>query len=179
MEIRKLENLTDNFTLNLNLNGYETDTIYVVSAIEMGSSFEFGLREKKQPYIKVWETGPDDIARLNRIIEQGHSFGAFHEEELIGWIIGDFRTWNNSLFIEHIAVNEAYRGQNIGKLLIKAVNRKARELNCRIVELETQNTNYSAIQFYLKCGFMFTGINTKRYADSAETAVFMSFDLMI
>lgn len=178
IEIRKLEQLTDNPALNRSLNGYETDTIYVVSAIEMGSSFEFGLREKKQPYIKVRETGPDDIAGLNTIIEQGHSFGAFDGEELIAWAICDFRTWNNSLFIKNILVSETYRGQNIGRLLIKAVNRKARELNCRIVEVETQNTHYPAIQFYLKCGFMFTGIHTKRYADSGETAVFMSFDLI-
>lgn len=179
MDIRKLERLTGNPTLGWGLNGYKTDIIYVVSAIEMGSSFEFGLREKKQPYIKVWETGLDGMARLNTIIEQGHSFGAFHQGELIGWVICDFRTWNNSLFIEHILISESYRGQNIGKLLIKAVNRKARELSCRMVELETQNTNYPAIQFCLKCGFIFTGINTKRYADSAETAVFMSFDLII
>lgn len=179
MEIRKLQKLTDNSILNRSLNGYETDTIYVVSAIEMGNAFEFSLREKKQPYIKAWATRPDDMDLLNTIIEQGHSFGAFHKEELIGWVICNFRTWNNSLIIEHIVVSEAYRRQNTGRLLIKAVNRKARELNCRIVELETQNTNYSAIQFYLKCGFMFTGIHTKRYADSVETAVFMSFDLMI
>ncbi len=179
MDIKKLEKLIDDPTLGWGLNGYETDIIYVVSAIEMGGSFEFGLREKKQPYIKAWETGPGDIARLNTVIEQGHSFGAFHQGEMIGWVICDFRAWNNSLFIEHILVSESYRGQNIGKMLIKAVNRKARELNCRIVGLETQNTNYSAIQFCLKCGFMFTGINTKQYADSAETAVFMSFDLMI
>lgn len=179
MDIKKLERLTDNPTLDWGLNGYETDIIYVVSAIEMGGSFEFGLREKKQPYLKVWETGADDIARLNTVIEQGHSFGAFDQGKLIGWVICDFRTWNNSLFIEQILVSEPYRGQNVGRLLIKAVNRKARELNCRIVELETQNTNYPAIQFYRKCGFIFTGINTKRYSDSAETAVFMSFDLMI
>ncbi|WP_228372450.1 GNAT family N-acetyltransferase [Chryseobacterium daeguense] len=90
-----------------------------------------------------------------------------------------FREWNNSLFIENILVNENFRGQNIGKLLIKNVNRKARKLQCRIVELETQNTNYPAIQFYLKAGFKITGINTKLYNDSTETALFMSFDVLI
>ncbi|MCJ8155268.1 GNAT family N-acetyltransferase [Chryseobacterium sp. SSA4.19] len=179
MEIKKLNKLTDNLKVKWGLTGYQTDTIYAVSAIEMGSAFEFSLREKKQSYMKVWSTEPEHIAQLNTIIEQKHSFGAFHEGELIGWAICDFRASNHSLFIETILVNEPFRNQNVGRMLIKAVNREARELNCRIVELETQNTNYPAIRFYLKCGFTFTGINTKRYPDSAETAVLMSFDLMV
>jgi ribosomal protein S18 acetylase RimI-like enzyme len=179
MEIKKLNKLTGNPTVKWGLIGYNTDIIYVISSIEMDGSFEFSLREKKQPYVKVWETEPKYMAELNAIIDQEHSFGAFHEGELIGWVICNFRASNNSLFIETILISEPFRGRNIGRMLIKAVNREARELNCRIVEVETQNTNYPAIQFYRKCGFVFTGINTKKYVDSAETAVLMSFDLMI
>lgn len=177
MQIRKLEKLTYNPTLNWGLNGYETDKILVISAIEIGSSFEFNLREKKQSFRKVWETNSDDIVELNGMIAQGHSFGAFDNDELIGWIICDFREWNNSLFIENMLISEKYRRQNIGRLLIKSVNREARDLQCRIVELETQNTNYPAIQFYRKAGFLITGINTKLYGQSTETALYMSFEV--
>ena len=178
-EIKKLEKLNANPTLSWGLNGYETDKIFTVSTIEIGSSFEFNLREKNQLYKKVWETNDEDIDDLNEIIEQGNSFGAFEDGELIGWAICDFRKWNNSLFIENILIDEKFRGQNIGKLLIKNINRKARELQCRLVELETQNTNYPAIKFYQKTGFMITGINTKLYKDSTETALFMNFDVLI
>lgn len=178
LEIIKLEKLTGNPTLFWGHNGYTTDKIFVVSAIDAGNTFEFSLREKKQPYTKTWNVSEDDIQELNTIIIQGHSFGAYYENELIGWIICDFRSWNNSLFIESIMINEVFRGQSIGRLLIKAVNREARELQCRIVELETQNTNYQAIKFYKDAGFSITGINTKLYNDSGETALFMSFDLM-
>ncbi|WP_326984749.1 GNAT family N-acetyltransferase [Chryseobacterium sp. MYb264] len=178
MEIRKLTRLDDNPTFNWGLNGYETDKIFVVSAIEIGTTFEFSLREKNQPYKKVWETSSEDINDLNNIIKQGHSFGAFDHNELVGWIICDFRTWNNSLFIENVLISEKFRGQNIGRLLIKSVNREARELNCRIVELETQNTNYPAIKFYQSAGFLITGINTKLYNNSMETALFMSYDVL-
>lgn len=177
IEIKKLQKLTTNPTLNWGLNGYETDKIFVVSAIEIGNSFEFNLREKNQHYRKIWETDSHDIDELNDLIAQGHSFGAFDNNKLIGWIICDFREWNNSLFIENMLISEKYRGQNIGRLLIKNVNREARELQCRIVELETQNTNYPAIRFYQKAGFLFTGINTKLYNNSTETAIFMSYDL--
>lgn len=178
IEIKKLEPLTTNPTLNWGFNGYETDKIFAVSAIEIGSSFEFSLREKNQYYKKIWETNSDDINELHEIILQGNSFGAFENDELIGWAICDFREWNNSLFIENILIDEKYRGQSIGKLFIKNINRKARELQCRLVELETQNTNYPAIKFYQNAGFRFTGINTKLYKDSTETALFMSFDIL-
>jgi ribosomal protein S18 acetylase RimI-like enzyme len=178
MEIKKLEKLTSNPTPNWGLNGYETDKIFAISTIEIGNSFEFNLREKNQHYIKIWETSDDDIDDLNKIIEQGNSFGAFENGELIGWAICDFRKWNNSLFIENILISEKFRRQNIGKLFIKNINRKARELQCRLVELETQNTNYPAIKFYQNAGFQFTGINTKLYNNSTETALYMSYELI-
>ncbi|MDC8104930.1 GNAT family N-acetyltransferase [Chryseobacterium sp. PTM-20240506] len=177
-EIKKLEKLISDPTVNWGLNGYETDTIFVVSAIAMGNIFEFSLREKKQHYKKNWETGPDEINDLNEVIKQGHSFGAFINGELVGWLIAEFREWNNSFYIENILISEKFRGQDIGKQLIKKANREARDLNCRIVELETQNTNYPAIKFYLRAGFSFTGINTKLYNDSTETAIYMSFDVL-
>ncbi|MFC3158924.1 Acetyltransferase (GNAT) family protein [Chryseobacterium arachidis] len=179
MEIRRLEKIIFNPVPDWGLNGYETDTIFTVSTIEVGSSFEFSLREKKQTYKKIWETTDSDINDFNEVVAQGHSFGAFHENELVGWIICDFRKWNNSLFIENILVNEKYRGQNIGRLLLKSINREARDLQCRLVELETQNTNYPAITFYRKAGFNITGINTKLYSDTTETAIFMSYDVLL
>ncbi len=178
MEIRKLEELPDHPAADWGRNGYITDKIFVVSAIDAGSTFEFSLREKKQAYAKTRNLDQGEIVRLRSVVKQGHSFGAYHQEELIGWIICDLRSRNNSLFIESLLIHEDFRGQSIGRLLIKAVNREARELQCRIVELETQNTNYRAVQFYREAGFAITGINTKLYNDSAETALFMSFDLM-
>lgn len=178
MQIQKLEKLLGNPTINWGMNGYRTDKIFVVSAIEVKNTFEFSLREKTQHYKKIWEINSDDIQYLNTIIGQNHSFGAYYEDELIAWVICNYKAWNNSLCIESLLVSETFRGQNIGRLLIKSVNREARELQCRIVELETQNTNYQAIKFFQNAGFAITGINTKRYNDSTETALFMSYELI-
>lgn len=178
MEIRKLEKLNGNPTLSWGPGGYRTDKIFVVSAIDAGNSFEFRLREKNQPYTKTREIHAEDIEVLNAVIIQGHSFGAFHEDELIGWAICEHRAWNNSLFIKSLLVSETFRGQNVGRLLIRNISREARGLQCRLVETETRNTNYPAIRFYQNAGFAITGINTKLYHDSTETAVFMSFELI-
>lgn len=177
MEIKKLQQLTSNPSLNWGNNGYSTDIIYSVSSIEFSGTFEFTLREKKLSYRKVWETDSDDLEELNTIIEDDHSFGAFDDNNLQGWIICEHRTWNNSLYIENILINEKYRRQGLGIMLIKSAIKEARKLNCRIIELETQNTNYPAIQFYRRMGFNITGVNTRLYDNSEEIALFMTLDI--
>ncbi|MGG7469247.1 GNAT family N-acetyltransferase [Chryseobacterium arthrosphaerae] len=177
MEIRKLQKLTANPSSEWGHNGYSTNTIYSLSSIEFSGSFEFLLKEKHLPYTKAWETTLEDIDELNLIIEKDHSFGAFVNNELAGWIICEHRTWNNSFYIENILIDEKHRRQGIGIMLIKNAIKEARKLNCRVIELETQNTNYPAIQFYRRMGFNITGLNTRLYENSEEIALFMTLDL--
>lgn len=177
MEIKKLQKLSSNPTLNWGHNGYTTDTIYSVSSIEYSNSFEFTLREKSLSYSKIWETDAGELEELNTIIEKDNSFGVFTDGELQGWIIGEHRIWNNSFYIENILVNEKYRRQGIGIMLIKNAIKEARRLNCRVIELETQNTNYPAIQFYRRMGFNITGLNTRLYDNPDEIALFMTLDI--
>lgn len=177
MEIRKLQKLTSNPSIKWGLNGYTTEIIYSVSSIELGGSFEFILREKSLLYTKVWETTSEDIEELNTIIEKENSFGAYVNEELAGWIICKHRTWNNSFYIENILIDEKHRRQGIGIMLIKSAIKEARRLNCRVIELETQNTNYPAIQFYRRMGFNITGLNTRLYNNSEELALYMTLDM--
>ncbi|MGR3856440.1 GNAT family N-acetyltransferase [Chryseobacterium indologenes] len=177
MEIKKLQQLSSNPSSGWGNNGYTTDIRYVVSSIEFGGSFEFIIKEKSLPYTKIWETTSEDLEELNTIIEQGNSFGAFVNEELAGWIICEHRTWNNSFYIENILVDEKHRRQGIGIILIKNAIKEARRLNCRVIELETQNTNYPAIQFYRRMGFNITGLNTRLYENTEEIALFMTLDI--
>lgn len=177
MEIRKLQKLESNPSLNWGQNGYTTGIIYSVSSIESGGSFEFILKEKSLPYTKIWETTSEDIKELNTVIEQGNSFGAFVNDELAGWIICEHRMWDNSFYIENILIDEKNRRQGIGIMLIKNAIKQARKLNCRIIELETQNTNHPAIRFYRRMGFNITGLNTRLYENAEEIALFMTLDL--
>lgn len=177
MEIKKLQKLTSNPSLNWGHNGYNTDRIYTVSSIEFSGSFEFVIKEKPLSYTKLWKTNHEDLKDLNNIIEKGHSFGAYVDDNLIGWIICEPRVWNNSFYIENILVDEKYRRQGAGIFLIKNAIKEARHLNCRVIELETQNTNYPAIQFYRRMGFNITGINTRLYKNSEEIALFMTLDM--
>lgn len=177
MEIKKLQQLSSDPSSEWGHNGYTTEIIYSVSSIEFGGAFEFIIKEKPLSYTKIWETTSEDLEELNTIIRQGNSFGAFINDELAGWIICEHRTWNNSFYIENILIDEKYRRQGIGIMLIKSAIKEARKLNSRVIELEAQNTNYPAIQFYRRMGFNITGLNTRLYENADEIALFMTMDI--
>ena len=52
--------------------------------------------------------------------------------------------------VEDIVVSERVRGRNLGKLLIEALLKHARSMNCYKVILDCAERN---VQFYEKCGF--------------------------
>jgi len=57
----------------------------------------------------------------------------------------------------------------------------AKNLSCRAVMLEVQSCNYPAIQFYLKQGFKFTGLDTLAYSneDIEKKEVRLEMGMMI
>jgi ribosomal protein S18 acetylase RimI-like enzyme len=76
----------------------------------------------------------------------------------------------------HLYVSPTHRRQGIGRALIAAMVEHAREWQARCLWLETQDVNYSAIQFYRRLGFQWCGLDLSldEHDGSAsdETAVF-------
>lgn len=56
--------------------------------------------------------------------------------------------------IEGVRINESYRNQGIGKLMIEWAISKSRELNCHLVQLTTDKKRPAALEFYKKLGFV-------------------------
>lgn len=71
--------------------------------------------------------------------------------------------------IHDIAVLPEYRGKGIGRLLLEAVERKARETGCCKVTLEVQEFNHPARKMYEAAGFA-QGV----YAESAGGTLFLT-----
>jgi ribosomal protein S18 acetylase RimI-like enzyme len=182
MKIEIIKTLTENEFSTWGHNGYESYQIFTINVINQQESISFSLSLKslEEPYLKHWEIKSADIDTFNEIIKAGHSFGAYEDDRLIGIVICEERTWNNSLHIESILVSEKYRQKGIGKLLIEKVIVHAEHKNFRLIELETQNTNVPAIKFYQNQGFKITGINMKLYNEEKnEMALYMTYDILI
>ncbi|MMZ60870.1 Mycothiol acetyltransferase [compost metagenome] len=66
---------------------------------------------------------------------------------------------------------------NIGKALMACTIDLARSEGFRAVDLETQNTNAPAVDFYKQCGFELDGIDVSFYTNNdlndGEVAFFM------
>ncbi len=181
MKIEVLKNLIENEFSTWGHNGYESQQIFTAQIIneQESISFTLSLQSLEEPYLKHWETKSADIDTFNEIIKTAHSFGVYEDNELIGMIICEERTWNNSLYIENILVSEKYRRKGIGKLLIEKAIADANQKKFRLIELETQNTNVPAIKFYQSQGFKITGLNTKLYNnENNEIALYMTYDIL-
>ena len=71
--------------------------------------------------------------------------------------------------IHDFAVLPAHRGQGIGRRLLEAVERKAREMGCCRLTLEVQENNHGARRVYAAAGFA-----QAMYQDAAGGALFLS-----
>lgn len=56
--------------------------------------------------------------------------------------------------IEGVRIDESYRNQGIGKLMIAWAISKSRELNCHLVQLTSDKKRPAALEFYKKLGFV-------------------------
>jgi len=179
MEILKLNKLDQDVILDWGHNGYKTNGVYEVTKTMHPGSFQFMLQKMEKEYLKTWTVNAEDITRFNEIISARHSYRALDKGKIIGFILAVNRKWNNTLYIENLLVSEFHRGQGAGHLLINQIKQDARVSGFRLIELETQNTNVPAHEFYLKQGFEITGMNLKLYVEDVENeiALYMTYDL--
>ena len=79
----------------------------------------------------------------------GYAFCIFqqHKDDSV---LTDIKT----LYIDDLCVDEALRGQHIGKELYNAVLDLARENECYNITLNVWSCNPSAMRFYEKCGLV-------------------------
>jgi len=72
--------------------------------------------------------------------------------QIAGGILLKVETKRSVAAIEAIVVGHQFRRYGIGSLLLSCASDWAREHDCWALQLETQGTNYPAIQFYLRNG---------------------------
>lgn len=182
MEIKILAKCdAQEFTLPDNY-GYESEYIYEVARSETDKEIEFKvvLQELSKPYKKIWNEDEATINRYKQMIEDGISLSVSTGNRTAGVLIAEKRDWNNSAYIEKLHVADEFKHKGVGSLMMKEFARLAGINGYRLIYLETQNTNYPAIQFYRKNGFDLSGIDLKLYDGKDnlnEVAIFMTKDL--
>lgn len=95
---------------------------------------------KDEHYVILAAVDEDDVMR-------GYMFG------IIKQLLNDnIRTAVKTFYIDDLCVDENCRGHHLGKQLLEAAKRAAKELNCYNLTLNVWSLNESARLFYEKCG---------------------------
>lgn len=181
--VSKLVSISTDELMSIGNPAFEVKSKYEVACEinENEVSFRLKLTELKSKFsVKIYSNNSEDLERYNKLIPEGNSFGAYDENKLIGFVISERRTWNNSLWIDMIQVAKDYRGKGIGSELLKSLENQAASEKFRIIDIETQNTNVPAINFYRKNGYDLTGLNLSLYDTEKvndEIAIFLAKNL--
>jgi ribosomal protein S18 acetylase RimI-like enzyme len=84
-------------------------------------------------------------------------------DAVVGLAALRFEAWNRRARLEHLYVAPQARRRGIGRALVESALEGARRLGARGVWVETQTTNYGAIVFYERTGFLWCGLDTSLY----------------
>lgn len=142
---------------------YQSEKYYDLSIKEIGSgwSIDLVMKEYDEPFHKNLEGEFFDES-----LPDLECYVAEKGNDEVGILSLYYEKWNNVLRIWEIHVNEEMKKQGIGSRLIDSAKNRAKELGARAVVLETQTSNFPAIQFYLKNGFKLTGFDMISYSNN-------------
>jgi ribosomal protein S18 acetylase RimI-like enzyme len=156
-------------------SGYATDRVYRLHREELDTGVQWVLREQGVllPVRKQYDSGD-----VNEWLQSYEDAGPTIELRFLGAGSGDgvdglltWRSvaWNRTIWLVDIRVRRRLRGRGLGSALVGTLKRIADSSGVRGISVETQITNFPAIQFYRAQGFEVTGFNDHLYANDDLT----------
>lgn len=159
-------------------NNFETDCIFSLRVSTPSSSMENGASGNGRPVFsfslvetavdpplykdyRLYEGSEADFTAKVQRAQGGYVAAA--DGQIAGCILLSVEEWRSVARVETIIVGHQYRRYGIGSLLLNCAADWGRERDCWAIMLETQNTNYAAIQFYLRNGLEIWSINRHYY----------------
>jgi GNAT superfamily N-acetyltransferase len=123
---------------------------------------------------REYENALADVEAKLQTVEGGYV--ALVDGAIAGGILLNVEEWRSVVRIQDLIVGRQSRRYGVGSLLLSCAADWARKRGCWAIILETQNTNYPAIQFYLRNGLEIWSINQHFYPPGPqghEVALFM------
>lgn len=110
---------------------------------------------------------PDENYDYDKLLQNSVFIGAYDDEQCVGLAIlqqGFFKY----MYLYDLKVDIAYRGKNLGTLLIEKAKEIAVKQGYRGVFTQGQDNNLGACLFYLKNGFFIGGLDTNVYKGTPQ-----------
>ncbi|MCR3906835.1 MAG: GNAT family N-acetyltransferase, partial [Tenericutes bacterium] len=86
--------------------------------------------------------------------------------KIVGIVEGAMESWSKRYRVWNFLVEKKYRKQGIGTELFQYIMQFAKSEGARAIILEVQSCNDPAIQFYMKQGLHFVGLDTISYTNN-------------
>ncbi|MDW0116512.1 GNAT family N-acetyltransferase [Sporosarcina thermotolerans] len=141
---------------------YTSEKYYNIHIDRNDNGWNFSLTEERFacPFVKEIQE------EIFEPYKEGSEYylAKLHDEEVAIMVVQQME-WNNTLLIHDLYVDDRYKKNGIGRILMEVAKKRATELCVRSIILETQTSNYPAIQFYLKNGFELIGFNSISYSN--------------
>ncbi|HLI06384.1 MAG TPA: GNAT family N-acetyltransferase [Ktedonobacteraceae bacterium] len=102
-----------------------------------------------------------DVECRLRAVEGGYV--ALADGKVAGGVLLNLDEPRRLARVEDLIVGRQYRRYGVGSLLLSCASDWARKRGCRAIVLETQSSNYPAIQFYLRNGLQIWSIHQHFY----------------
>ncbi|WP_339252712.1 GNAT family N-acetyltransferase [Sporosarcina sp. FSL W8-0480] len=141
---------------------YTSEKYYNIQIDKNANGWNFSLTEERFAFPFEKEIQEEIFEPYKEGSE--YYLAKLHDEEAAIMVIQQME-WNNTLLIHDIYVEDRFKKKGIGRSLLDVAKKRATELGVRSIMLETQTSNYPAIQFYLKNGFELIGFNTISYSN--------------
>jgi ribosomal protein S18 acetylase RimI-like enzyme len=165
---------------------YETEHVFRMSRLPDSQEIGWRLHEERlpRPFTKVYDDGEVDDWLDSYQESAGPDtirfIGAFDGSDSVGLATWTHSKWNDTVWLADIRVKQDRIRQGVGSYLMTAVKAEAVGARVRGIRVETQITNYPAIQFYRRHGFVPSGLDDHLYSNQdpaqLEVALFLFWE---
>jgi len=173
---------------------FETDRIYtlrvqnslvqterIVPQARVSFAFELVETLVDPPLYKDYRVSGHTLVGVEAKVQQAEGgYVALANEQIAGCVLLSVEESRSVVRIEELIIGHFYRRYGVGTLLLNCAADWARERDCWAITLETQGSNFPAIQFYLRNGFEIWSIQRHFYppgASAHEVAIVMGKQL--
>lgn len=145
---------TDGFTVTItNSLPYEPEVVRIAGNFIYSRFFnDTRLGEKRFDIYRSWVTNAFDQPDRYYVLARA-------QERVLGFILFSFNA-DQSVTIELLAVDEAYRGKHVGTVLMQHLERFLHTRRVEKYYVGTQVSNIAAINFYFHNGFQIYRVNS-------------------
>ncbi|MFP3984560.1 MAG: GNAT family N-acetyltransferase [Candidatus Bathyarchaeia archaeon] len=106
-----------------------------------------------------------DSEFFREYVDEPRVFAAVLGDEHVGWVELGYHSWNSRMRVWEFLVRDDFRRKSVGTLLMNHAVEIAEERGARMLALEAQTYNATAINFYLRFGFELTGFDATAYSN--------------